>query len=107
MNLVDLTPLENKKAENLTKKYNQLIEESAYNRKRIFARARYIYRTTDLNWSEALKQSWDESKKVVLEARAELMIVSDKMLNLNTPGEYVNPERGMAEAFELNTKFYR
>ena len=59
-----------------------------YNRKRIFNRAIYIMSSTGLSWSESLKQSWSETKKVVLKHREEVAKMNDKLLNLFTPVQY-------------------
>jgi hypothetical protein len=65
--------------ETITSQITELKEESKYNRGRIFKRARYIYKNSICTWSEALIQSWDEVKKVVLRKRIELKAAIKRM----------------------------
>jgi hypothetical protein len=60
------------KLETITSQVNELKESSKYNRKQIFARARYIYKNSICSWSEAMLEAWDEVKKVVSKKRTEL-----------------------------------
>jgi hypothetical protein len=56
----------------MTKQIKQLEQKSKYNLKRIMKRAWYLVKSESLTFSEALKQSWKESKEVILKYREKL-----------------------------------
>jgi hypothetical protein len=63
-------------------------EAATYNRRRIFKRAIWIAKNEGKTWAEALKQSWAESKVVVLRSRKEIAKYKESLLNLFTPVQY-------------------
>lgn len=60
--------------ENIQKKIEFHKSLSKFDHKRIFGRARFIFRQGNCNWSEALTQSWDEARKSVYQNRKEIEI---------------------------------
>ena len=73
---------------NLQARIAEAKQDSTYNRKRIFSRARYIYKNSACSWSDALTQSWYESKKCVLPARFELEQLKSDLMDIYKPVEY-------------------
>lgn len=74
--------------ETINNQITELKEESKYNLSRIMRRARYIYLNRNNimldyfhieSWSEALKQAWKESKKVILKKRKELKYAIERL----------------------------
>ena len=65
-------------------------KSTEYNRSEIFKIARYIYKNRSITWSQALKESWQESKETIIRNRIELDSIKERMLNLFTPTEYVH-----------------
>lgn len=67
----------------------ELKEDSKYNLSRIMRRARIIWQTRNSNfdyshvqsWSDALKQSWSESKKVIVKIREKLNYTIKRLAN--------------------------
>jgi len=83
----------------IEKKINFESKYSTYNRSRIFKRAYYILRNSTLTFSDALKQSWSESKKVVSETRIELSKLKDQLMDIFTPKQYTQTSEFSNQSF--------
>ena len=105
----ELPTLTNNTVNNLTNSLESL--QTTYNRKRIFKRAYYITKTTGLTFGQALKQSWSESKAVILRNRIEAEAIKSKMLTYYTPDSHLNSieyiTKSMAEAEKMGINLNR
>jgi len=71
------------KTERLTNELNDL--NTKYNRRSIFKRAMWLAANDNLTWSEALTQSWKESKEAMVKVRNQANEIKEIMNNFLTP----------------------
>lgn len=79
---------------NIEKRINFLNIFSKFKRRKITLRAKDLYHNHGYTWSEAMTESWAESRLTIYESRQEIEMLKDKLKDLFTPVQFRDTAAG-------------